>query len=63
LQNGRFDDEAEEKEAYKLTDLEKAKQALAVLESMDYKNGSVSNAIKSVRGVIWFLEQNEGGNQ
>lgn len=46
-----------------MTDLEKAKQALAVLESMEYKNGSVSNAIKAVRGAIWFLEQNEGGNQ
>lgn len=44
-----------------MSDLDKAKQALAVLESMDYKNGSVENAIKAVRGAIWFLEQNEGG--
>ncbi|NRG26132.1 hypothetical protein HRF69_03250 [Bacillus circulans] len=46
-----------------MSDLDKAKQALLLLESMEYKNGSVDNAIKAVRGAIWFLEQNEGGNQ
>lgn len=43
-----------------MSDLDKAKQALSALESMDYQSGSVGKAIKSVRGAVIFLTSDEG---
>lgn len=46
-----------------LSDFDKATKALELLESMNYKSGSVENAIKSVSGAILFLTKEEGESE